>query len=51
MKRLWACSLRRGTEEEKMKYGKAEILVTEYKAAFTVPYFAASLLFLTFGTA
>lgn len=39
MKRLWACSLQRDMEEEKMKYDKAEILVMQYKAAFAVPYF------------
>lgn len=35
----------------KMKFGKSELLVVDYKAAFTVPYFAAGILFLTFGAA
>jgi len=34
-----------------MKYGKAELLIMEYKAAFPVPHFAASILFLSFRTA
>lgn len=38
-------------EEEKVTYGKAELLVMEGKAVFTLLHFAASILFLTFRTA
>lgn len=30
----WVCALRKGTEEGKMEYGKADLLVMEYKSWF-----------------